>query len=92
MTLRESAVELLDKLDALETEVTALRAWKESVNSFLELPPIMTAADIARVLQCSQTAAYDVMKNGKLQTIRHGGMVRCSRAAFLEWVGRGGDK
>lgn len=92
MTLRESAVELLDKLEALETEVKALREWKAAVNGFPELPPIMTAADVARVLQCSQTAAYDVMKNGKLQTIRHGGMVRCSRAAFLKWVGRGGDK
>lgn len=92
MSLRESAVELLEKLDKLETEVAALREWKDAVSSFPELPPIMTAADLAKVLQCSQTSAYDVLKSGELKAIRHGGMVRCSRAAFLEWVGRGGDK
>lgn len=92
MSLRESAVELLEKLDKLETEVKALREWRETVSGFPELPPIMTAADVARTLQCSQTAAYDVLKSGELKAIRHGGMVRCSRAAFLEWVGRGGDR
>lgn len=88
----EAARELMDSLDAMEKELDELKRWKETVNLYPDLPPIMTAQDISRLFQCSLTSAYEIMKKGSLPTIKAGGMVRCTKESFLKWAAGGGEK
>lgn len=88
----EAARGLLESLDAMEKELEELKQWKETVNLYPDLPPIMTAQDFAKAFQCSLTRAYDVFRSGSLPTIRAGSMVRCTKEAFLQWAARGGEK
>lgn len=92
MKATEAARVLLESLAQMEAELQELKQWKAAVNLYPDLPPIMTAADFAKFFQCSLTSAYEIFKKGNLQTIKAGGMIRCTKEAFLQWAAQGGEK
>lgn len=92
MRATEAARGFLESLDAMEKELDELKQWKATVNMYPDLPPIMTAQDVSRVFQCSVSSAYEILKKGNLPTIKAGGMIRCTKEAFLQWAARGGEK
>lgn len=56
-----------------------------------DLPDVMTAADIARVLQCSDKHVYDLGARGVIPRIKVGRLVRFPKRGFIAWLESGGE-
>ncbi len=52
-----------------------------------ELPPTLTADEVAGVLRISRWQAYELAKTGRLPSLRLGRTVRFPRRAVLELLG-----
>ncbi|WP_289050657.1 helix-turn-helix domain-containing protein [Acidaminococcus timonensis] len=78
-------------LESMQNRLDELEKWKETVNLYPEIPGVLSAGDVAAVLNCSIATAYGIFRAGKLKTIRHGKVVRCTKEAFLQWMAEGGD-
>lgn len=77
--------------DAIRTiireEITgALANHKERDNN--ELPFLMDAKDVSRVLRCSLRSAYSVMEEKDFPLLRIGKMKRVKREDFLVWLNK----
>lgn len=56
-----------------------------------DLPDVMTAADVAEVLQCSDKHVYDLGVKGVIPRIKVGRLVRFPKRGFLKWLNSGGE-
>lgn len=87
----EAIQELCRGIESMQTRLDELEKWRETVNAYPDIPGVLTASDVASVLNCSMSTAYGIFRTGKLKTIRHGKVVRCTKEAFLQWMAEGGD-
>ena len=87
----EAIQELCRGIESMQSRLDDLEKWRETVNAYPDIPGVLTASDVASVLNCSMSTAYGIFRTGKLKTIRHGKVVRCTKEAFLEWMAEGGD-
>lgn len=54
--------------------------------AFESLPPILTVMEMASVLRIGRNAAYQLVKNGNIQSIRVGRSIRIPRKALMQFV------
>lgn len=87
----EAIQELCRGIESMQSRLDDLEKWRETVNAYPDIPGVLTASDVAAVLNCSMSTAYGIFRTGKLKTIRHGKVVRCTKEAFLQWMAEGGD-
>lgn len=87
----EAIQELCRGIESMQSRLDDLEKWRETVSAYPDIPGVLTASDVASVLNCSMSTAYGIFRTGKLKTIRHGKVVRCTKEAFLEWMAEGGD-
>lgn len=87
----EAVQELCRGIESMQHRLEELERWRETVNLYPEIPSVLSAGDVAAVLNCSVATAYGIFRAGKLKTIRHGKVVRCTKEAFLQWMAEGGD-
>ena len=83
--------ELAGEFESMQKRLESLEAWREVNDIYPEIPGVMSAGDVATALDCSLATAYDIFKTGRLKTVRHGKVVRCTKEAFLQWMAEGGD-
>lgn len=81
--------ELAEEFESMQNRLESL----EAVNDiYPDIPGVMSAGDVATVLNCSLATAYDIFKTGRLKTtVRHGKLIRCTKEAFIQWMAEGGD-
>lgn len=80
--------ELAEEFESMQNRLESL----EAVNDiYPDIPGVMSAGDVATVLNCSLATAYDIFKTGRLKTVRHGKVIRCTKEAFIQWMAEGGD-
>lgn len=83
--------ELAGEFESMQKRLESLEAWREVNDIYPDIPGVMSAGDVATALDCSLATAYDIFKTGRLKTVRHGKVVRCTKEAFLQWMAEGGD-
>lgn len=49
-----------------------------------EYPPLLTASDVAEILSCHKTTAYEIMKDPHRPVWKHGKTVRLHRDLFFK--------
>ena len=54
--------------------------------NFEDLPLLLTVEEMASVLRIGRNAAYQLVKDGNLQSIRIGRCIRIPRAALLQFI------
>ena len=52
----------------------------------MELPLLLSVADVAEVLNISVTSGYQIVNSGALPNIRIGKIVRIPKQAFLDYL------
>lgn len=52
------------------------------------LPLLLKLSDVARELSVCRTKVWQLCRDGKLETIREGRMVRVTRRSLLAWINR----
>lgn len=87
----EAIQELCRGIESMQSRLDELEKWRETVSTYPDIPGVLSASDVAAVLNCSMSTAYGIFRAGKLKTIRHGKVVRCTKEAFLDWMAEGGD-
>lgn len=87
----EALQELCRGVESMQTRLEELEKWRETVDMYPDIPGVLSASDVASFLNCSISTAYGIFRAGKLKTIRHGKVVRCTKEAFLQWMAEGGD-
>jgi excisionase family DNA binding protein len=55
-------------------------------NQQADVEPLLKAADVARRLSISRTAAYRLLQSGELSSVRFGGTVRIRPAALEKFI------
>jgi excisionase family DNA binding protein len=55
-------------------------------NRFTEMPLLLRAVDVQRLLNVSRSVAYQLMANGQLPTVKIGRSVRVPREGLEEWL------
>lgn len=84
--------DLASVLKAMQSRLEELEAWRAAVNLYPNIPSVMNASDVSAALNCSLATAYDIFKTGRLKTVRHGKLVRCTKEDFIQWMAEGGDR
>jgi len=51
------------------------------------LPPVLTAQQVASLCQCSPRHVYDLVQAGAIKGVKMGRIVRITRRAVLEFLG-----
>lgn len=87
----EAIQELCRGIESIQSRLDELEKWREAVDMYPDVPGVLSAGDVAAFLNCSMSTAYEIFRAGKLKTIRHGKVVRCTKEAFLKWMTEGGD-
>lgn len=59
---------------------------KNTIRSIDDLPPILTAQDIANYLRISERRAYEIMELKSFPLIRLGRSKRANRESFMRWL------
>lgn len=83
-TAGKALVDMQERLEKLE-------AWKKAVESHPEMPPVLDAAFISKMIGVSQSQAYAVLKSERLESFQVGKSIRCTKEAWLEFMTNGGD-
>lgn len=55
-------------------------------SAFENLPLLLTAGEMASVLRIGRNAAYQLVKDGSVQTIHVGRSIRVPRSALIQFV------
>ncbi|MGO5050752.1 helix-turn-helix domain-containing protein [Dysosmobacter sp. Sow4_B12] len=53
---------------------------------FSDLPLVLTVPQLADVLNIGRNSAYDIIRSGRIKSIRIGHQIRISRTALLEFL------
>lgn len=56
-----------------------------------DLPDVLTADDIASMLQCSPKTIYDMGARGIIPRVKVGRLVRFPKRGFIAWLEAGGE-
>lgn len=56
------------------------------MNTFDNLPEIMTRKDVAEALRIGRDKSYEIMQNGKMKVLKFGKVIRVRRENFIEYV------
>ena len=59
---------------------------EKQYTSYDQLPLILNACDVAKVLGISRSAAYSILHNCKFPTIKIGKRMVVPRDKFIEWI------
>ncbi|MDQ2086480.1 helix-turn-helix domain-containing protein [Herbivorax sp. ANBcel31] len=59
---------------------------KKIYKDFKELPISLNAEDIAKILNISRPYAYQLLKEGKIPTLRLGKRILVPKNEFLKWI------
>jgi excisionase family DNA binding protein len=64
---------------------------QSKVHSIEELPLVLNADDISRVLGLSRVKTYELLHQEGFPTVRIGRVLRVPREGFFAWLNREGD-
>jgi excisionase family DNA binding protein len=64
---------------------------QSQVHSVEELPLVLNAEDISRVLGLSRVKTYELLHQEGFPMVRIGRVIRIPREGFLAWLRHGGD-
>lgn len=53
---------------------------------FSDLPLVLTVPQLADVLNIGRNSAYDIIRSGRIKSIRIGHQIRISKTALLEFL------
>lgn len=56
------------------------------MNTFDNLPEIMTRKDVAETLRIGRDKSYEIMQDGKMKVLKFGKVIRVRRENFIEYV------
>ena len=65
---------------------------QSKVHSIEELPLVLNADDISRVLGLSRVKTYELLHQEGFPTVRIGRVLRVPREGFFAWLSRTGDR
>ena len=51
-----------------------------------QIPLILTVPDVAKILHIGRNAAYELVSNGAIRSIRIGNRIRITREDLLEYI------
>lgn len=57
-----------------------------------ELPLVLTVSEVASVLRIGRAAAYQLVRERALASVRVGRSLRVPRASLLNWLAAAGDE
>lgn len=52
-----------------------------------DLPLVLSVDDLARVLGIGKNTAYDLVRSGRIKSLRVGHQIRISKSALLDFLG-----
>lgn len=52
-----------------------------------DLPLVLSVDDLARVLGIGKNTAYDLVRSGRIKSLRVGHQIRVSKSALLDFLG-----
>lgn len=59
---------------------------KESINSYDQLPLILTVDNLSRIMGISRVGAYELTKTEGFPVIRVGRRITIPKTAFIKWL------
>lgn len=54
--------------------------------NFENLPPLLTVGELASILRIGRNAAYQLVNNGRIQSIHVGRSIRIPRNALMQFI------
>lgn len=64
-----------------------LHMVKRSVFAYFEKEPdVMTVADIVKILRCSKNTIYELLKEGRIESIKIGRRILIPKTALVEFI------
>jgi excisionase family DNA binding protein len=81
---------------AARAAVSTIRTHREGVNDVIQprmrledAPDVLTVGQLSDVLGIGRTAAYQVIRRGKIRTVRAGRLIKIPKAAIAEILANG---